>query len=101
MKKSVSMMLAAVMAASVALAGCGSGSASTAKTTGAATTAAETTAAEPTAAETSACLLYTSPFDRSLLSLILYPVHNYVTTYFPYISNAITFCPPCNSKPAQ
>lgn len=54
MKKSVSMMLAAVMAASVALAGCGSGSASTAKTTGAATTAAETTAAETTAAETSA-----------------------------------------------
>lgn len=54
MKKSVSMMLAAVMAASVALAGCGSGSASTAKTTGAATTAAETTAAETSAAETAA-----------------------------------------------
>lgn len=55
MKKSVSMMLAAMMAASVALSGCGSQSANTAgKTTGAATTAAETTAAETTAAETTA-----------------------------------------------
>ena len=55
MKKSVSMMLAAMMAASVALSGCGSQSADTAgKTTGAATTAAETTAAETTAAETTA-----------------------------------------------